>query len=151
MISVIHITLTSQAEADHTLTVSINNAQLKHITMPADESQTHVIEYGIQYHQAQYKSLLFDWQGIECAKKFLHIRSIKLDDKPINMDKFMCVPNKTDYINSMDVKELQHKQLNAGNNFGWYGQYKLNVLFGDRKEYKLKQHDPRVLLGMLHL
>ena len=46
---------------------------------------------------------------------------------------------------------LQHKQLNAGTKFGWYGQYKLNVLFGDRKDYELQQSDPRVLLGMLHL
>ena len=151
MISVIHINLTSQSQADHSVVVSINNVELKTIKMLANELQTHTIEYGIEYKTAQYKSLLLDWQGTECAKKFLHIESITLDDKPVNMDKFMCVPNKTDYINSMDAKALQHKQLNAGTKFGWYGQYKLNVLFGDRKDYELQQSDPRVLLGMLHL
>ena len=99
MISVIHINLTSQSQADHSVVVSMNNVELKTINMLANESQTHTIEYGIEYKTAQYKSLLFNWQGTECAKKFLHIESITLDSKPVNMDNFMSVPNKTDYNN----------------------------------------------------
>ena len=41
--------------------------------------------------------------------------------------------------------------MNAGTKFGWYGQYQLDVLFGDRKDYSMDPDDPKVLMGMLHL
>ena len=149
--SVIRIIFTTQSQSEHQLTVSLDNIQLKKLEIPANEKQTHTVEYGIEYSKAQYKSLLFDCQGTECEQKTLHVESITLDNKPISMDKFMSKPTQTDYIASLDPKELQHTLLNAGTKFGWYGKYQLNVLFGDRKDYEMQPDDPKVLMGMLHL
>ena len=149
--SIISINITSQSQSQHSLKVSLDNLHLRTIDIEPNEKETHTIEYGIEYAKAKYKSLLFDWQGDECEQKFLHIKSITVDGKPINMDKIMSRPNQTDYIKSLDPRELRHTLLNAGTRFGWYGQYQLDVLFGDRKDYSMDPDDPKVLMGMLHL
>ena len=81
--SVIRIIFTTQSQSEHQLTISLDNIQLKKLEIPANEQQTHTVEYGIEYSKARYKSLLFDWQGTECEQKTLHVESITLDNKPV--------------------------------------------------------------------
>ena len=107
-----------------------------------------IIDY-IDYREPGLNNIEITWNGEqECAKKFIRIKQITVNDQHIAPHSVMTTPFPNDYINDLLSTEegkifYRKKIFNPGQEQGWYGTYKFKFLLDPNET---KKNDERSVL-----
>ena len=137
------------AESTHSIKIEINKNVFFEVALTKDKEHTlEILDY-IDYGEPGLNNMEITWNGKrECAKKFIKIKQITVNDQHIAPHSVMMTPFPNEYINDLlstqKGKTFYRKKIfNPGHEHGWYGRYRFKFLL-DANEIK-KNNEGSVL------
>lgn len=135
---------TYNAESSHKIEVEINKRKIYNKEfIEKKEYNLKIVDY-FDYLGPGSNSIEIKWEGErECAKKYLKIYKVVVNDQHIAPHSVMITPTQNEYIeNLLSTEEgttfYKGKLFAPGHEHGWYGLYKFNFLL-DKQDIKDKR------------
>ena len=135
---------TFNADSPHKIEVKINGTKIFYKEFEKNKEYNLKIQDYFDYLGPGSNSIGIKWEGErECAKKYMKIYKVVVNDQHIAPHSVMITPIQNEYIDNLLSTEegtalYKDKLFAPGHEHGWYGLYKFNFLL-DKQDIKDKR------------